>query len=230
MSGTDHHYKSNLRDIRFALFELFDVGTTTLGHGPFASMDEASALDALVGLEALCTNELASGFVEADRTPLVLDGEGNVKLPDALKKNIQTYFEGEWHRLDFADHLGGYGAPPTIRWAAFELVVGANATLAFYLFGMTLARVLDHVGTPAQKERYVRNIVERHWGGTMVLTEPDAGSDVGAGKTKARSAGKDANGDEIWEISGVKRFITNGDFDAAENIVHLVLARPEGAG
>jgi alkylation response protein AidB-like acyl-CoA dehydrogenase len=231
MSGTVHHYKPNLRDIRFVLFELFDIGGTTLGRGPFAAMDEATALDALVGLEALCTGQLATGFAEADRTPLVLDAQGgSVTLPDALKKNIKAYYDGEWHRLDFSERLGGYGAPPTIRWAAFELVVGSHATLAFYLFGMVLARILDRVGTDAQRTRFVRNIIERRWGGTMVLTEPDAGSDVGAGKTTARLAGTEPGGAEIWEISGVKRFITNGDFDAAENIVHLVLARPEGAG
>jgi alkylation response protein AidB-like acyl-CoA dehydrogenase len=230
MSGTVHHYKSNLRDIRFVLFELFDIGKTTLGQGPFARMDEATALDALVGLEALSRTELATGYAESDRTPLRLDADGNVALPEALKKNIKAYYDGEWHRLDFPEHLGGYGAPPTLRWAAFELVVGAHATLAFYLFGMVLARIIDNVGTSTQKERFVRNIIERHWGGSMVLTEPDAGSDVGAGKTKARLAGREAGGAEIWEITGVKRFITNGDFDAAENIIHLVLARPEGAG
>src|SRR5262245_15961930 len=102
MSGTVNHYKSNLRDQRFVLFELFDIGKTTLGKAPFASMDEASALDALVGLEALCTSELATGFASSDRTPLALDADGNVTLPDALKKNLKTYYEGEWHRLDFA--------------------------------------------------------------------------------------------------------------------------------
>jgi alkylation response protein AidB-like acyl-CoA dehydrogenase len=223
MSGTKLHYKSNLRDIRFCLFELFDIGNRSLGKAPFGAMDEASAADALSGLETLCTEEIAAGFAESDRTPLALEA-GNVKLPAALKKNIQSYYDGEWHRLDLPERLGGFGAPPSIRWAAFELVSGAHASLAFYFFGMVLARILDGLGTDAQKKRYVQNIIERRWGGSMVLTEPDAGSDVGAGKTKARHVGG-----EVWEIEGVKRFITNGDFDAAENIVHLVLARPEGA-
>ncbi len=224
MSGTKLHYKSNLRDIRFCLFELFDIGKSSLGKAPFAAMDEATASDALQGLETLCTSEIAAGWAESDRVPLTLDGEGNVRLPEALKKNLKSYYDGEWHRLDLPEHLGGFGAPPSIRWAAFELVAGAHASLGFYFFGMVLARILDGLGTETQKKRYVKNIIERRWGGSMVLTEPDAGSDVGAGKTKARNVGG-----EVWELEGVKRFITNGDFDAAENIVHLVLARPEGA-
>ncbi len=224
MSGTKLHYKSNLRDIRFCLFELFDIGKTSLGKAPFGAMDEASALDALQGLETLCTEEIAAGFADSDRTPLTLDGEGNVTLPAALVKNLNAYYDGEWHRLDLPERLGGFGAPPSMRWAAFELVSGAHASLGFYFFGMVLARILDGLGTGPQKERFVKNIIERRWGGSMVLTEPDAGSDVGAGKTKARHVGG-----EVWEIEGVKRFITNGDFNGAENIVHLVLARPEGA-
>jgi alkylation response protein AidB-like acyl-CoA dehydrogenase len=88
-----------------------------------------------------------------------------------------------------------------------------------------IAPYIASLGTEEQKKRFVKPMVERKWGGTMVLTEPDAGSDVGAGRTKARQIK-----DDLYEIEGVKRFITNGDFDWPENIVHLVLARPEGAG
>ena len=202
---------------------MLDVGKTSLGHAPFASMDEGSAKDALKGLEALATGELATGFAETDRVPLKLDAHGNVTLPDALKRNLKAYYDGEWHRLDVPEHLGGLGAPPSVRWAGFELVAGAHAALGFYLFGMVIATILDRIGTADQKRRFVGNIVEKRWGGSMVLTEPDAGSDVGSGTTKAKKVG------DVWEIEGVKRFITNGDFDSAENIVHLVLARPEGA-
>src|SRR4051812_14614271 len=99
MSGTKHHYKSNLRDLRFCLFELLEIGKNTLGKAPFAAMDEATATDALQGLETLCSQEIAPGFAESDRVPLTLDADGNVLLPPALKKNIKAYFDGEWHRL-----------------------------------------------------------------------------------------------------------------------------------
>ena len=87
-----------------------------------------------------------------------------------------------------------------------------------------MGRVIDRLGTPSQRARYLPQMIHRKWGAAMVLTEPDAGSDVGAGRTSAKHLH-----DDVWEISGTKRFITNGDFEPSENIVHLVLARPEGA-
>ncbi|MBX5483371.1 MAG: acyl-CoA dehydrogenase [Myxococcaceae bacterium] len=223
--STALHYKSDLRDLFFNLFEFYDIGRTSLGKAPFGAMDETTAKEALTAFEKLCSTELAASFVEADHTPLQLDGDGNVTLPEALKTSMRTFYESGWHLLDLPEHLGGMGAPPSVRWAAFELLVGSNAPLGFYVFGGFIATIIDRLATDAQKKRFVENMVEHHWGGTMVLTEPDAGSDVGAARTKARHLH-----DDVWEIEGVKRFITNGDFDFAPNIVHLVLARPEGAG
>lgn len=218
------HFKSNLRDIFFNLFEVLEVGNTSLGRAPFAAMDEATAREALRSLERLCTNELQKSFIESDRVPLELDAEGNVTIPAGLKASFNLYYDTGSHLLNLPEPMGGMGAPPSIGWAGFELLAGANATLAFYLFGTFAARTIDRHGTEDQKRRFVTNLVERRWGASMVLTEPEAGSDVGAGRAKARDVG---NG--IWEIEGTKRFITNGDFDGVENIVHLVLARPEGA-
>jgi alkylation response protein AidB-like acyl-CoA dehydrogenase len=219
------HYKSDLRDLFFNLFEFHDVGRTSLGQGPFAGMDETTAREALTAFEKLCVSELAESFFDADRTPLTLDADGNVTLPSSLQKSMSRLFEQGWHLLDLPTHLGGMGAPPSVRWAAFELLAGSNPPIAFYVFGNFIASIIDRLGTPSQRQRFVTNMIERRWGGSMVLTEPDAGSDVGAARTKARHVGGD-----VWEIEGVKRFITNGDFDGVENIVHLVLARPEGAG
>src|SRR5690606_18778253 len=127
-------------------------------------------------------------------------------------------------KLDVPSRLGGYGATPSVRWAMLEMVCGANPAVAFYAFGTVIAMIIERLGTEAQVKRIVGPMLENRWGGTMVLTEPDAGSDVGAGRSKA----KHVEGD-VWELEGVKRFITNGDFDGPDNIVHLVLARPEGA-
>ncbi len=219
------HYKSNLRDIFFNLFELFEIQRTSLGKGPFASMDESVTRDALKAVEKLCMSELQKSFVESDRVPLEFDGKGNVKLPEGLARGYRAFYEADAHLLNLPEHMGGMGAPPSVGWAAFELVSGANAPLAFYLFGNFTARTIDRHGTDEQKRRYIENILSKHWSGSMVLTEPDAGSDVGAGRTKAKQAD-----DGTWHIEGTKRFITNGDFDVPENIVHLVLARPDGAG
>lgn len=220
----EQHYKSNLRDTFFQLFEVFEVQKGSLGKGPFATMDEAIAREALKQAEKLCVSELQKSFAESDRNPPSFDGEGNVKLPEGLAKAYHAFYDADAHLLGVPEHMGGMGAPPSVSWAAFELVVGANAPLAFYLFGTFAARTIDRHGTEAQKARFIPALLEKRWGGSMVLTEPDAGSDVGAGRTKAKQVG------DHWEIEGTKRFITNGDFDVPENLVHLVLARPEGAG
>lgn len=219
------HFKSNLRDIYFNLFELFEIQRTSLGKAPFASMDEGITRESLKAAEKLCTAELQKSYVESDRVPLEFDGKGNVKLPEGLARGYRAFYEADAHLLNLPEHMGGMGAPPSVGWAAFELVSGANAPLAFYLFGNFTARTIDRHGTQAQKDRFISSILEKHWSGSMVLTEPDAGSDVGAGRTKAKQAA-----DGTWEIEGTKRFITNGDFDVPENIIHMVLARPEGAG
>ena len=220
------HYKSNLRDMFFNLFEVLDVEKNVFGKGPFVSFDGPTAKDTLVQLEKLAVNELASSFVEGDRTPLKLDEKtGNVTLPEGIKKSLQAWFDGGWHMLEIPEHMGGMGAPPSVCWAGMELVSGANPVTTFYQFGGFMSRIIDALGTEAQKKRYVQNTLERRWGGTMQLSEPNAGSDVGEGRTKAKLI----KGDE-WELSGTKCWITNGDFDGTENIVHLVLARPEGSG
>lgn len=225
MSSTAAHFKSNLRDIFFNLFEVLKVQDTSLGKGPYANLDEAGARDALIQLERFAHAELAPSFVEGDRTPLTLDKDGNVTLPAGVRKSLEAYHKAGWANLDLPEHLGGYGAPPSVIWSKFELMAAAHASATFYFLGTAIARTIDRLGTPAQKKRFVGPMIERGWGASMVLTEPDAGSDVGAARTKARHVEGD-----VWEIEGVKRFITNGDFDSVENIVHLVLARPEGAG
>ncbi len=218
------HYKSNLRDVFFNLFEFHDIGKTSLGRGPFVSMDEGSARDALTAYEELCSTEIASSWADADRVGLEVSKEGDVTLPKSLKKSLKTWYDAEWFRLELPERLDGYGAPPSVNWAGFELTAGANPSLAFYLFGTVMARIVDRLGTEQQKKLFLKPLCEERWGGTMVLTEPDAGSDVGAGRAKARHIEGD-----IWEIEGTKRFITNGDYDGPPNIVHMVLARPEGA-
>jgi len=219
------HYKSNLRDTFFQLFEVLDVGATTLGKGPFASMDAETARAAIEGAHKLAVSELQKSFVESDRVPLTLDANGNVGVPQGLKDAYKAFYDNGANLLTVPEEHGGLGAPPSIAWACFEFVAAANAPLAFYLFGSFVARTIARLGTEAQKKRFIPGLLEKRWGGSMVLTEPEAGSDVGAGRTKARQIDG-----ELYEIEGTKRFITNGDFDAVENIVHMVLARPEGAG
>jgi len=216
------HYKSNLRDIQFNLFEAYGVDEY-LGEAPFEDIDHDTAMDMLREVDRLATEDFAESFVEADRTKLKLV-DGNVELPAGVKKSLDALHDGGWHLVGVPQSLGGFGAPETLRWATAEFFAGANGAISLYPIGGLMARVIEAAGTPEQIERFAVPMVEQNWGASMVLTEADAGSDVGAGITKAIHVEGD-----MWHLEGVKRFITSGDNDYYENIIHLVLARPPGA-
>jgi alkylation response protein AidB-like acyl-CoA dehydrogenase len=218
------HYKSNVRDLEFNLFEVLGV-QERLGKGVLAESDEETARGVLSELNKLASGPLADSYADADRNPPVYDPKTfSVKVPEAFKKSYQQLLDGEWWRLGLTDDLGGFGLPPTVQWAASELILGANAPLFMYLAGPNFAMIVNKNGTEEQKH-WAQLMIDRAWGATMVLTEPDAGSDVGAGRTKAVK-----QEDGSWHIDGVKRFITSAEHDMSENIMHLVLARPEGPG
>jgi alkylation response protein AidB-like acyl-CoA dehydrogenase len=217
------HYKSNLRDIEFTLFEVFGR-REILGTGPYAEVDEDTARSILAEVERLASHELADSLLESDRTPPVYDpATHSVTMPAAFAKSYQAYMDAEWWRMDLPEELGGTVVPPSLRWAVAELVLGSNPAVHMYASGMAFAHVVQRLGTEEQ-HKIAQRMVDGRWGATMVLTEPDAGSDVGAGRTKAVP-----QPDGSWHIEGVKRFITSAEHDMADNIVHLVLARPEGA-
>ncbi|MFE4174412.1 acyl-CoA dehydrogenase [Streptomyces sp. NPDC056909] len=218
------HYKSNLRDIEFNLFEV--LGRDKLyGTGPFADMDVETARSILEEVVRLAENDLAESFVAGDRTPPVFDPETNTApVPAAFRKSYQAYMDSEYWRLGLPEEIGGTTSPRSLIWAYAELLLGANPAVWMYASGPAFAGILFEEGNEAQKKA-AAIAVERQWGSTMVLTEPDAGSDVGAGRTKAVP-----QEDGSWHIEGVKRFITSGEHDMSENILHYVLARPEGAG
>ncbi len=218
------HYKSNLRDIEFNLFEVLrrqDV----LGTAPYPDLDEETARGILGEVNRLATGPLAESFAEADRHPPEFDpATGAVRMPDGFKKSFHAFTDAEWYRLELRPELGGTGAPRSLGWAVAELILGANPAIWMYSGGPSFAQVLWRLGTPEQ-QRFAEQAIERKWTATMVLTEPDAGSDVGAGRARAIE-----QPDGTWHIEGVKRFITSAEHDMAENIFHLVLARPEGHG
>jgi alkylation response protein AidB-like acyl-CoA dehydrogenase len=218
------HYKSNLRDIEFNLFEVLNR-QELLGTGPYPEMDEETARSILDEVNRLATGPVAESFADADRNPPVFDPQtGSVRMPDGFKKSFAAFMDAEWYRLDLPAEIGGIGAPRSLAWSVAELILGANPAVWMYSGGPNFAQVLWAIGTPEQREFAVQAI-ERKWGSTMVLTEPEAGSDVGVGRTRAIE-----QPDGTWHIEGVKRFITSAEHDMAENIFHLVLARPEGAG
>ncbi len=218
------HYKSNQRDLEFNLFEVFGAGER-MGKGPYAEMDVDIARDVLDEVNRLASGVLSDSFVSSDRVPPVYDpATKSVTMPEDFKKSFNALMDAQWWRLDLPKHLGGTGAPPSLRWAASEMLLGANPGAFMFMSGPGFAAILDSLGNEDQK-RWSELMIEKRWGATMVLTEPDAGSDVGFGRTKAIE-----QADGSWHIEGVKSFITSGEHDMADNIVHLVLARREGGG
>ena len=216
------HYRSNLRDIEFNVFELFEVGRA-LGTAPFEAIDESTAHDILDEVERLASGPLAASFVDADRNPPTFDpATGSVTMPESFKRSYQALVDGEWFRLDLPTELGGFGVSPLVRWAASELLLGSNPAAFIFNAGPGFGAILHQLGTPDQ-QGLAQQMIEHCWGATMVLTEPDAGSDVGAGRSKALP-----QPDGTWHLEGVKRFITSAEWDVPDNIVHLVLARPVG--
>jgi alkylation response protein AidB-like acyl-CoA dehydrogenase len=219
------HYKSNLRDMEFNLFEVFQ---TPFGAGPYADVDADTARSVLAEVDRLARVDLAASFAEGDRTPPVFEpATHTVRVPEGFKKSFDAFMDSEFWRLDLPGEIGGTLAPRSLWWSIAEMVLGANPAIWMYSSGPSFANTLFIEGTPEQKE-WAKIFVERRWGSTMVLTEPDAGSDVGAGRAKAIP-----QPDGSWHIEGVKRFITSGEQDLTDNIIHYVLARPidtPGAG
>ena len=219
------HYKSNVRDQLFNLFEVFGMDKV-LGEGPYGDLDGDTAREMLAEITRLAEGPIADSFADGDRNPPVFDPETHtVKLPEAFKKSVRTIIDGGWDKIGLDEELGGMPMPRALQWALMESVLGANPAVYMYSMGAGFAQIMYNQATEEQK-KWAILAAERGWTSTMVLTEPDAGSDVGAGRTKAVP-----QPDGTWHLDGVKRFITSGDADdLGENILHLVLARPEGAG
>ena len=219
------HYIANVRDLEFNLFEVLDIGAV-LGTGQYSDLDADTVRTILAEAARLAEGPVADSFASADRNPPVFDpAEHTLSVPDELAKTVQAIKEAEWWRLGLDEAIGGMSAPPPLAWAVNEMIICANPSANFFNLGPVMAQALYVEGNEQQRQ-WAAAGVERGWQATMVLTEPDAGSDVGAGRAKAFE-----QPDGTWHIDGVKRFITGGDVgDTAENIFHLVLARPEGAG
>ncbi len=218
------HYISNLRDIEFCLYDLLSQ-EKILGTSIYADLDRDTAMGMLEEVKRMAENDLAASFIEGDRVGTQFNKEtGDVKLPASFIKSYRTYMDNEWWRIDAPVELGGTSIPSSLRWAIAEMILGSNPSIHIYASGTAFAHVAHMFGTPEQL-KIAKLMVDRDWGATMQLTEPDAGSDVGAGRSKAVQ-----QPDGTWHITGTKRFITSGDSDLNENIIHFVLARPEGAG
>ena len=219
------HYKSPVRDIEFNLLEFLCLPQACNG-GALGDLDAETIRDLITQVSRLAEGPVADSFVDGDRNPPVFDPDTHtVTLPESFKKSARALLDGGWDRLTVEEELGGFAMASAVGWALREMLIGANPAIIFLTGARDFASIFYKLGTDEQK-KWAILAAERGWGATMVLTEPDAGSDVGAGRTKAVT-----QQDGSWHIDGVKRFISSGDSDDLfENIFHLVLARPEGAG
>ena len=203
------HYKANVRDLEFNLFEVFER-STMLGHPPFEDIDIETARDILAEVATLAEGRLGDSFLDSDRNPPTFDpATGTADFPESFVNSYRAYIDSGWGRLEISEALGGAGAPPSLGWAVGEMVLGSNPAVKLYSAGYTFAEVLHRLGTPEQRT-LAELMVAQPWGATMVFTEPDAGSDVGAARASATQ-----QSDGTWSITGVKRFITSGEATSA---------------
>src|SRR6201995_4372980 len=182
------HYKSNVRDLEFNLFEALGL-EDVLADEAFGDLDGESVREMLSEAARLAEGPVAESFADGDRHPPTFDPDTHVvSLPEPFKKSLSAWRDGEWFRVGLNEDVGGVPAPSMGQWAINELVLGANPPVFMFLAGPFMANTLYGIGNEQQRH-WATLAIDRNWGATMVLTEPDAGSDVGAGRTKAIDEG-----------------------------------------
>ncbi|MEM6961249.1 MAG: acyl-CoA dehydrogenase [Myxococcota bacterium] len=220
-----NRYKMDLRDLRFLLFELFKVQTDVLSKAPFAEWGEDEVNMVLDESLRFATDVTGPLNQVGDKQGCSLREDGTVRVPEGFAGAWKKLYEAGWRSLSAPAEHGGQEAPYFLATAVEELLAGSNTAFSMYP-GLTLgaAELIKHFGSERQAQLYADRMFRGEWAGTMCLTEPHAGSDVGAATTKAVK-----NEDGTYAIKGTKIYISGGDHDLTPNIVHLVLARIEGA-
>ena len=215
---------SDRREVDFVLHEQLNADTLAQKNDDFAEFNKKT-IDLIVSeARNLAIKEILPTQQEGDQQGCTLT-DGKVSTPESFKRLYDLFNEGEWLAMTEDPEWGGQGMPRTIASAAMEYFNGANYPFMMYP-GLThgAGKLVEEFGTEKQKKLFLHNMYTGKWSGTMLLTEPDAGSDVGALTTSAKK-----NDDGTYSITGAKIFISGGEHDLTENIVHPVLARIEGA-
>lgn len=216
------------RDQDFLLHEVMNVEALSKTE-KFADFNKKTIDMIVTEARNLAVNELLPANKIADVENGHPEGvrleNGAVKVPPSFHRPYKLICEGEWIAMTDDPEHGGQGMPNTVATACRELFSGANMAMMMYP-GLThgAGKIIEEFGTPIQKKLFLKKLYTGKWGGTMCLTEPEAGSNVGALTTTAKP-----NGDGTYSISGSKIFISGGDSDLVENVIHPVLARIEGA-
>ncbi|TAL90888.1 MAG: acyl-CoA dehydrogenase [Rhodanobacter sp.] len=228
-------YKAPLDDLRFALFDVLgaEPTLTSLQGGEGHSRDLLDAVLEEAG--RLSEQLLAPTNAPADAEGCHFDkATRTVTTPKGFKEAFRQFAEGGWTSLTNPEAYGGQALPGVLGTATTEIFQSGNLAWSLYpLLSEGATHALEQHGEEWQRERYMKPIVAGRWTGTMCLTEPQAGSDLGLLKTRAEPGDQDADGHPVYRLTGTKIFISAGEHDLTENIVHLVLARlpdaPEGS-
>lgn len=223
MSQRINRYQADLRELRFVLLEQFELGQV-LGQKPYEDWGEEEVRSVLAEAYRYATQVAGPLNAVGDREGCRLE-DGQVRVPSGFKDAFRQLYEGGFKSLGIPTEYGGASAPKALSVLVNELTSGANPALDIYA-ALTLgaADVIEAFGTEEQRHRYCPLMFEGTWAGTMCLTEPHAGSDVGE-----TAAAATKNEDSSYSIRGTKVFISGGDQDMTDNIVHLVLARTPGS-
>ncbi len=217
-----NRYKADLREYFFLLFEQFKLGEL-LGKGPFEAWGEEEARSSIS--ECYRWVKEVTGPLNAVGDQGCTLKDGKVTTPEGFKDAYKKLYEAGWKSIAVDPHFGGAGAPHSVQILVEELLSGANTAFGMYAgLAFGASEVIETFGTDEQKEMYCTRMFNGVWAGTMCLTEPHAGSDVGSSRTTASK-----NPDGTYSIKGTKIFISGGDQDLTDNIIHLVLARVDGA-
>jgi alkylation response protein AidB-like acyl-CoA dehydrogenase len=218
----------DLHDIHFVLFDQLEMDKKLASHGKFADLDRDVYEATLTETKRIAEEVLGPINKTGDRVGCKLDGDGNVTTPPGYKQAWQTMAEGGWIAVSAPGELGGGGMPFTMAMIVNEILCGAS--MAFMMYpGLTAgaARVILEHAPEHMRVPFARNMFSGKWGGTMCLTEAGAGSSVGDNRSKATPIDDEPG---TYLLEGEKIFISGGDQDLTENIVHLVLARTPNAG
>ena len=223
MSQAINRYKADLREMQFVLFEQLKVDEV-LGRGPFEAWGPDEVKMSLAEAYRFAREVTGPLNSVGDRMGCRVEN-GRVIAPEGFKEAWTKIYEAGWRTIGMDPAWGGQGAPQTLCALVEEMLSGSNTAFNMYPgLAYGAAELLHHFGTDEQKTKYLPKMFDGTWGGTMCLTEPQAGSDVGSAKSTATR-----NPDGTYAIRGAKIFISSGDHDLAENIIHLVLARIDGA-
>jgi alkylation response protein AidB-like acyl-CoA dehydrogenase len=213
-------YIPPLRDIRFVLEQLVDLdGLSKLEA--YAHADPDTVLGVIEESGRFMAEVVAPVNPVGDAAGSTLDGDGNVSTPPGFREAYRQYVEAGWGAVPFPDEFGGGGFPWLVAVVMQEMLAAASMSFSLCpLLNQGAIDMLTQHGSAAQQAIYAEKMVTGEWAGTMNLTEPQAGSDLGAVRARAVPAA-----DGTWRVSGQKTFITFGEHDLADNIIHLVLAR-----